>query len=36
MKNHKCLFCEDTYTDQDLVELKEMGTLEGGAGDARD
>jgi hypothetical protein len=21
----KCLFCEDTYTDQDLVELKEMG-----------
>jgi len=21
----KCLFCEDTYTPQDLAELKEMG-----------
>lgn len=25
MKNHKCLFCEDTYTTQDLSEMKEMG-----------
>ena len=22
---HKCLFCEDTYTKQDLAELDEMG-----------
>jgi len=21
----KCLFCEDTYTEQDIAELKEMG-----------
>lgn len=21
----KCLFCEDTYTAQDLAEIKEMG-----------
>lgn len=22
---YKCLFCEDTYTEQDLVELDELG-----------
>lgn len=25
IKKIKCLFCEDTYTEQDLSELKDMG-----------